>query len=128
MQEASEPDSAVFDAMRKLMPVTAQVKYISQVEGIVDTALDFRPDVIFINAQVPTSSGQDVAKGMRDYADFKEVPIVLTSRMEQLDVETMFPEIGFAHHLQLPLKVTTLYECLTSILPSPLVTERNRVS
>jgi len=85
-------------------------------EQAVDKALDFAPDLIILDLQMPKLDGYSVAMALRKITAFAHIPIVaLAAALPEVSPEEM-TQAGFTQCLVKPISPTRLRECVTGLL------------
>ncbi len=81
----------------------------------VQTALDYRPDVMLLDIGLPGLNGHEVAKRIRQQPDLKNLVLVaLTGYGQQTDRQTS-QQAGFNHHLVKPARFDQLQQILATV-------------
>ncbi|MFM9960748.1 MAG: PAS domain S-box protein [Planctomycetaceae bacterium] len=81
----------------------------------VQTAIDYRPDVVLLDIGLPGLTGYEVAKRIRQQPLLKDVMLVaLTGYGQDSDRQTSF-EAGFNHHLVKPARLDQLQQILATV-------------
>lgn len=85
-------------------------------EQAVDKALDFAPDLIILDLQMPKLDGYSVAMALRKIPAFAHIPIVaLAAALPEVSPEEM-TQAGFTQCLVKPISPTRLRECVIGLL------------
>ncbi|MGC3969474.1 MAG: ATP-binding protein [Pirellulales bacterium] len=74
----------------------------------VDAAVEFRPDVIFLDVGLPGLSGYDVARRLREKPEFGRTLIVALTGYGQAEDKRRSREAGFDEHLIKPVAAASL--------------------
>jgi PAS domain S-box-containing protein len=81
----------------------------------VQTAIDYRPDVMLLDIGLPGIDGFEVARRIRDQPTLKDVVLVaMTGYGSEADLQRS-EEAGFNHHLVKPADFTRVKEILASV-------------
>ena len=91
----------------------------------VQVALDFHPDVVFLDIGLPGLNGYEVAKRIRDQPDFQNVVLVVLTGYGQDSDRRNSLEAGFDHHLVKPARLAQLQQILATVPMSGAVTANN---
>src|SRR5437763_1332078 len=76
-------------------------------EGVA-AALRERPDMIFMDLQLPGLDGFGATKAIRAEAGFESLPIVAVSALDPNDIEEQLEEAGFDGFLRKPISLDIL--------------------
>ncbi len=83
----------------------------------IQVALEYQPDVVFLDIGLPGLSGYEVAKRIRQERTLKNVVLVaLTGYGQNSDRQTAL-EAGFDHHLIKPARFVQLKQILATVTP-----------
>ena len=81
----------------------------------VETAIDYRPNVVLLDIGLPGLNGYEVAKRLRQHPDLKNtVLIALTGYGQDADRQTS-QQAGFDHHLVKPARFDQLKKILATV-------------
>jgi len=81
----------------------------------VETAIDYRPDVVLLDIGLPGLNGYEVAKRLRQHPNLKNtVLIALTGYGQDTDRQTS-QQAGFDHHLVKPARFDQLKQILATV-------------
>jgi PAS domain S-box-containing protein len=75
-------------------------------------AQEFKPDVIFLDIGLPGISGYEVARQLRERAEFRDVLLVAVTGYGQSDDRQRSQQAGFDHHLVKPVAPEALQTVL----------------
>lgn len=82
---------------------------------------DEEPDVLIVDVMMPTMSGHDLTREIRETEEFKDLPIlILTARSQAIDREVAL-ESGANDYLSKPVLPKELMEHLDSLLSQPAI-------
>ena len=81
----------------------------------VEAALEFRPDVIFLDIGMPGMSGHEVARALRANPVLSAVKLVAVTGWGQPEDRRLTRESGFDHHLVKPVSIDAIGEVCNSI-------------
>jgi CheY-like chemotaxis protein len=88
--------------------------------AVLETALDYRPDVVLLDIGLPGLNGLDVAKQLREQPALqKAVLVAMTGYASASDLQRSF-EAGFDHHLVKPVDFGKLLQILAIVTELPL--------
>lgn len=76
--------------------------------GAIDAAMEFAPDVIFLDIGLPGLSGYDVARRLREKPEFARTLIVALTGYGQAEDKRRSREAGFDEHLIKPVAAAAL--------------------
>lgn len=103
----------IFTAM--MAPTQAQLKIAFDGQQAVDYVGEQKPDVIFMDIQMPTLDGIAACQLIKQL--YPDIPVIaLTANVMQQDIEH-YHEVGFDAHLGKPLDMKKLYTTLNEFLP-----------
>jgi CheY-like chemotaxis protein len=92
-----------------------EVRIENRSSSAVNTALEFRPDLILMDVDMPTPNGSEVAATLRRSAGFSATPIVfLTSEAKAHKQALLMDE----HFLAKPFDPQALLETVSRLLPT----------
>ena len=74
-----------------------------------------RPDVVLLDIGMPGMDGYEVAKRIRERAEFGEITLIALTGWGQEEDRRRTREAGFNHHLVKPADITTLKSLLVSL-------------
>ena len=75
-----------------------------------------RPDLIVLDLLLPDMHGTDVAQKLREMSILPGVPLVITTALDEVDAQTIADSLDAAAVLNKPFSVTSIVDCLTSVL------------
>ena len=81
----------------------------------VQAALDYRPDVVFLDIGLPGLNGYEVAKRIRQHPVLKNVVLVASTGYGQDSDRQTSLEAGFNHHLVKPAEVAEILQILATV-------------
>lgn len=96
---------------RVLLPSNAQIVEVSNGEDAVEMALLHKPDLTFMDIQMPILDGVSAFKILRD-KQFMNPIIAFTANVLERDIEN-YSQLGFNGCVSKPLDVGKVYEVLT---------------
>jgi PAS domain S-box-containing protein len=82
-----------------------------------ETAQDHRPDVMFVDIEMPAMNGYEFAERVMQMTDFKGTVLVATSGYGQDEARQRGTQAGFAHYLVKPIDRQTIEDLLAKIAP-----------
>ena len=65
-------------AFREVM-AGGTVLYANGCKNIIETITEFKPDIVFLDINMPTVDGIDCLKKIREHKDYQELPVVMYS-------------------------------------------------
>ena len=78
-------------------------------------ALEFQPEVVLLDINLPGMSGLEIAKWIRQQATLKEIVLIaMTGYGDDADRQRSF-EAGFNHHLVKPADFRIVQEILATV-------------
>ncbi|MBC7852874.1 MAG: response regulator, partial [Pirellulaceae bacterium] len=80
-----------------------------------EAAVDFRPQVVLLDIGLPRMDGYEVAKKIRQQANFKDVTLVAMTGYGQESDRQLSREAGFDHHLVKPADFKQVQKILESV-------------
>ena len=83
-------------------------------------ALEFRPDVVLLDLELPTLSGYDVARAIRREAWGRPMRLIALTGWGQAEHRRRSIEVGFDDHLVKPVELALLESVLQFGSPSPI--------
>jgi signal transduction histidine kinase/CheY-like chemotaxis protein len=104
------------DSLRMLLEMDGhEVRAAHDGEQAVAAALDFRPDIAFLDIGMPKLNGYDVARRIRELGPAGRVRLVALTGWGQPEDRARSAAAGFDHHLTKPID----FEAMTAILAQP---------
>jgi PAS domain S-box-containing protein len=88
-------------------------------EEAVQTAAEFRPDVIFLDIGLPRMNGYEVARHIRAQPWGREIALIALSGWGQEEDKRRALEAGIDQHLTKPVEATILANLLARLDPQP---------
>lgn len=93
------------------------VRVENSADQAIDTALDYKPDLILMDIIMPDKEGPDVANQIRNTPPLHKTPVVfLTATITREEVNDRKGKIGGHAFLAKPSTVIELIECIESQL------------
>ena len=71
-----------------------------------------RPDLIFMDINMPVMDGTEAIQSFRSLPDFAKIPIVALSAYEKEDMGKEFFKLGFTHYLNKPFSKSDLMDAI----------------
>lgn len=103
-------------------------------EDGINKALVFQPHLIFLDVMMPGMNGWNVCKALRSYHQILDVPIVLMTALDRVDVEDRAALVGATDILGKPFAVSGLIDIVNKNLypkkksmNSPIISDRKPV-
>lgn len=81
----------------------------------VQAALDYRPDVVFLDIGLPGLNGYEVANRIRQHPVLKNVVLVASTGYGQDSDRQISLEAGFDHHLVKPARLAEILQILATV-------------
>jgi PAS domain S-box-containing protein len=81
----------------------------------VQAALDYRPDVVFLDIGLPGLNGYEVAKQIRQHPVLKSVVLIALSGYGQDSDRQTSLQAGFNHHLVKPARLAEILQILATV-------------
>jgi len=78
----------------------------------VEMAKHCRPDLIFMDINLPVMDGTEALQSLRSLPDFAKIPIVALSAYEKEDMGKEFFKLGFTHYLNKPFSKSDLMDAI----------------
>lgn len=82
------------------------------------TAAAFRPEVAFIDIEMPGMSGYETAQAMRKLAGLKQMALVALTGWDDMKSRSRAKDAGFDHHLSKPTTLATIRTVVSKIADS----------
>ncbi|MDA0732981.1 MAG: hypothetical protein BZY73_06430 [SAR202 cluster bacterium Casp-Chloro-G3] len=93
-----------------------QIVFATTGEAGLEAAANDRPDVIFLDLLLPKMSGSEVARKLRDMGILPDVPMIITTALDEVNTRSIAESLDAAAILNKPFSVNTIIETLTSVL------------
>lgn len=116
-----DDDGALLRWMKLALERTGNYEVASEQNGAaaLQTARSFKPQIIFIDLNMPNVEGSTLAHEIRSDSAFKRIPIVfLTGAVTIEEVERSGGKIGGEFFLAKPIDVARLVKCIGERLGS----------
>lgn len=98
-----------------------QIVFATTGEAGLHAAASDRPDLILLDLILPEMSGSEVAQRLRDLGVLPEVPLIITTALDEAGTHHIARSLGAAAILNKPFSVADIVESLTRVLnASPL--------
>ena len=81
-------------------------------QAALDTAKDFRPDIVLLDLGMPGMSGFDVCRALRTDPDFAHIKIIAQTGWGDDAARKRTAESGFDLHLVKPVNIDVLHDML----------------
>ena len=81
----------------------------------VETAIDYRPDVVLLDIGLPRLNGYEVAKRLRQHPDLKNTVLIALTGYGQDTDRQISQQAGFNHHLVKPAEFDQLKKILATV-------------
>jgi CheY-like chemotaxis protein len=82
------------------------------------TAAAFRPEVAFIDIDMPGMNGYETAQAMRKLAGLEQMALVALTGWDDMKSRIRAREAGFDHHLSKPTALATIRKVVSRIADS----------
>jgi CheY-like chemotaxis protein len=86
---------------------------------VLETALDYRPNVILLDIGLPGRNGYEIAKQLRQQPALKDTVLVAMTGYGQESDRQRSREAGFDHHLVKPVNFEKVSQILSAVTKSP---------
>ena len=86
---------------------------------VLETALDYRPNVVLLDIGLPGLNGFEVAKRIRQQPTLKNIVLVAMTGYGQVSDRKRSQEAGFDHHLVKPGDFGKVLQLLATVSESP---------
>ena len=97
-----------------------ELKTVNRAREAVDAALEFMPDVIILDINLPDGNGGQIASLLMDFPAFRDTPILfLTSLVTRREVSRSKGSIGGRTYLPKPISADELETCIRAALSKP---------
>lgn len=80
-----------------------------------DTAAAFRPEIVFLDIEMPGMNGYETAQAMRKLAGLEKITLVALTGWGDLKSRTRSREAGFDYHLDKPTALETVRSVIATI-------------
>ena len=95
-----EDDTALADVYQARLELEGlEVKQVNNGEDALSVALDFKPDLILLDAMMPKISGFDVLDILRNTAETKDIKIIMLTALSQPKVKERAENLGVDDYL-----------------------------
>jgi CheY-like chemotaxis protein len=93
-----------------------QIVFATTGEAGLQAAADDRPDLILLDLILPVMSGSEVARKLRDNGILPDVPLIITTALDEANTQHIAESLGAAAILNKPFSVADIVESLTRVL------------
>jgi DNA-binding response OmpR family regulator len=93
-----------------------QIVFATTGETGLQAAAADRPDLILLDLFLPDMSGSEVAQKLRDSGFLPEVPLIITTALDEASAQHIAADVGAAAILNKPFSVAELVESMTRVL------------
>ncbi len=112
-------DEPGFTRLLKLTMPRYEIKEENDARAAVNTAKEFRPDLILLDVIMPWLDGGDLASRFRDEWSLKHIPIVfLTAIVKSGEIGGTERDIGGFPFISKPVSTDSLTRCIEEHLPN----------
>ena len=112
-----EDDPAIADMLAKMLIRFYDVQVVNDGGLAIPTAVDYRPDVILLDVNLPNMDGFAIAQGMKGTPELVKVPIIfLTAQDRSLDVVKGI-QVGAKHYITKPFKIDDVVKKVKRLIP-----------
>ena len=88
-------------------------------EAGVEAALQDRPDLIILDLLLPNMPGTEVAQILRESGILPDVPLIITTALDELEAQAIAESLNAAAVLNKPFSVNSIIESLSDVLNAP---------
>jgi DNA-binding response OmpR family regulator len=112
-----EDDPAIADMLSKMLVRFYDVRVVNDGGLAISTAIDYRPDVILLDVNLPNMDGFAIAQGMKGTPELGRIPIIfLTAQDRSLDVVKGI-QVGAKHYITKPFKIDDVIKKVKRLIP-----------
>lgn len=105
----------IADALAALLDLQGcHVRVAHHGEEGLEAALEFQPDVVFLDIGLPGIDGYEVARQLRSRSEGQQLTLVALTGYGQASDRQKSAEAGFDHHLVKPARLDQIREILTN--------------
>lgn len=109
--------SMTFLMSRLLQNLGQSVSVASSGESAIETVVHLKPQVVFLDLQMQSMSGYEVARHLRDRAEFRNTVLIALSGHADDASRRLAKDCGFDRYLVKPTSIAQLNETLRDIAP-----------
>ncbi len=88
---------------------------VSSANEVMATAKDSRPDIIFVDAEMPDMNGLDVIKMIKSDTDTADIPVYMMSGTVSQELKVKAISLGAAGVVEKPLKAPEIVKIVSTI-------------
>jgi len=93
-----------------------QIVFATTGTAALQAATDERPDLILLDLILPEMSGSEIAQKLRDIGILPDVPLIITTALDQVNTQHIAESLGAAAVLNKPFTVGDMVKSLTAVL------------
>lgn len=93
-----------------------EIVFATTGEAGLEAAASDRPDLIVLDLLLPNISGTEVAQKLGEMGILPDVPLIITTALDQVDAQSIAGSLDAAAVLNKPFSVTSMVDTLTSVL------------
>jgi CheY-like chemotaxis protein len=111
-----EDDCSIFDELLKEVNDRIELVCIHTAHNITNTALELKPDLIFLDINMPEVDGIRCLKSLKGHQILKDIPVIMyTSSNYSKDIERAYTN-GASLFLSKPAKIEQIKKAIKQIL------------
>ena len=115
-----QPESTRLLRLALSAALGAEVREVNDPARALAAALEFRPDAILLDVEMPGMNGGTLWRQLRGHPDFRRLPVVfLTSRVSEDEASRPHSADATTQTLAKPVTLARLAERLTHLLAKP---------
>lgn len=112
--EDQEPLSGLYKSV--LRQFNHETVFASSGEAGVAAALEERPDLIILDLLLPNMNGTEVVQKLRESGILPEVPLIITTALDEMDTRTIAASVYADAMLHKPFSVSSIVSTVSSLL------------
>ena len=109
-------DEVGFTRLLKIAAAHYEIRTVNESVRAVDAAVDFEPDLIFLDRYMPGMSGEDLAAAFHEHPRLKTVPIAFVTGSPPKEGHTFATHINGWPVLVKPVSIDTINACVERLL------------
>jgi CheY-like chemotaxis protein len=124
-----DDDARFTRVMKSALERTGEYEVWEENEGTnaLHLARETKPDLIFLDVQMPTTTGAFVARCVRNEPDLQDIPIVYITAIVPKDDSTAGRDLGGLPFIAKPVALRELLDCIDRNIPAEKRVARTRV-
>ena len=113
-----DDDEVFLEELKEMLIVSGyDVTAVSESEAAINTAVKIRPDVILLDLKMPTMSGFEVVKQLKNFSETNDIPIVAMSGFYSVDKTSwLMSYCGFNDCLKKPFNPVNVISSIESVI------------